>query len=158
MSVITVLNESGDYARIAEIASEALELKGEISVELETVSMEEIRALNLSQRGVDRPTDVLSFPSLQLSAGEYKPFTAENFPFDFDPDTKCVCLGSIVICDEIASRQAVEYGHSVERERGYLFLHGLLHLLGYDHIEDADRGKMREAEERILSLAGLERE
>ena len=156
--MITVLGKEGDYAHVAKIAYETLGLEGEICVELEIVSSGEIHALNLSERGVDRPTDVLSFPTLTLNAGEYAPFTAENFPFDFDPDSKCVCLGSIVICDEIASRQAEEYGHTVERERGYLFLHGLLHLLGYDHIEDADREKMREAEEKVLTLAGLKRE
>ena len=157
MSVISVTCEGGDYARIAEFTASFLKLDGKISVELEIVSADEIHALNLSQRGVDRPTDVLSFPSLELSQGDYKPFTAQNFPFDYDPSSGCVCLGSIVICDSIAVAQAEEYGHSAERERGYLFLHGLLHLLGYDHIGDADRAKMRKAEESILSLAGLKR-
>ena len=158
MSVISVACESGEYARIADFAASFLGLEGQIIVELEIVSEEEIHALNLAERGVDKPTDVLSFPSLELNRGEYKPFTAKNFPLDFDPETKCVFLGSIVICDSIATMQAEEYGHSVERERGYLFLHGLLHLLGFDHIDESDRAKMREAEESILSLAGLKRE
>ena len=64
-------------------------------------------------------------------------------------------LGSIALCREIAAEQAEEYGHSTEREETYLFTHGLLHILGFDHIEEADRIKMREAEESILSAIGV---
>ena len=65
--------------------------------------------------------------------------------------------GSIVICEQAVENQAKEYGHGKDREYAYLFLHGLLHLLGYDHIEEKDREKMREAEERILQRVGLTR-
>lgn len=63
-------------------------------------------------------------------------------------------LGSIVICRDVAARQAEEYGHSRDREETYLFVHGLLHLLGYDHMTEEDKSVMREAEERILSAIG----
>lgn len=139
--------------KTARSAFEELDLVGDALVELVIVGEEEIRKVNFERRGIDRTTDVLSFPLLN----EIKPFTEKNYPFDYDPDERAVSLGSILICDAVAARQAEEYGHSVQRERAYLFLHGLLHLLGYDHIEENDKAKMRLAEEKILSSVGLER-
>ena len=150
MSAIAVaLKESGDYGKIADAASEYFSLKGNAEAELVFASPEEIRELNRETRNTDVETDVLSFPALSLEAG--------NYPFEFEPESGRVELGSIVVCPQIAERQAAEYGHGVEREKGYLFLHGLLHLLGFDHIEEADKKKMRKAEEEILIKVGLER-
>lgn len=158
MSVITVTGEQcSQYMIIADAASEYLRLRGEAEVELITLSPSEIRELNAQMRGVDKETDVLSFPSLELNAGSYEEFCENNYPFDVNPDDKKVVLGSIAICNEVAALQAAEYGHSTEREKGYLFLHGLLHLLGYDHMTDGDKRVMREAEERILNGIGLSR-
>ena len=95
---------------------------------------------------------MLSYPALT----EIMPLTADNYPFDGDGEGR-VFLGSVVICRAVAERQAAEYGHSAEREETYLFTHGLLHLLGYDHIEEEDRRVMREAEERVLSAIGITR-
>lgn len=146
------------FRAIANTASEYLGLKGQAEVELVFCSKEEIRSVNYKMRGVNSVTDVLSFPYLSFAAGEYKAFTAENFPHDVNPDTGRVSLGSIMICLDVAKAQAEEYGHGLEREEGYLFLHGLLHLLGFDHMTDLDKSEMRKAEEGILCVMGLKRE
>ena len=112
-----------------------------------------IHEINLEQRGVDRPTDVLSFPMFDLQPGE-KP-TEE----DADPDTELVPLGDMVISLERAREQAEEYGHSVRREVAYLAVHSVLHLLGYDHMDDGPmKAQMREREEAILGTLGITRE
>ena len=153
--MINVLSELGDelLSQVAAAAYDTLGLSGEANVELIFLDEEEMRSLNRETRGIDKCTDVLSYPSLM----EIKPFTEDNYPLDYDRDNKAVFLGSIVICESVAAKQAEEYGHSVTRERAYLFLHGLLHLLGYDHIEDADKEVMRAKEEQVLSKMGVNR-
>lgn len=142
-----------DYEDIARCAFEKLSLVGDAFAELVFMDEDEIHKLNLITRGVDRATDVLSYPNLN----EILPFTQENYPFDYDKSIGKVSLGSIVICTSVAERQAEEYGHSTQREMSYLFLHGLLHLLGYDHIEEGDKKIMRSKEEEILSALGVNR-
>jgi len=110
------------------------------------VSNEEIRAVNKQRRGVDKVTDVLSFP--MWGAGE-KPVP--------DPDTGRVFLGDILIAMGRATQQASTYGHSGERELGYLAAHGALHLLGYDHENEWDKARMRRKEESVMAQIGLER-
>ncbi|MCI8612167.1 MAG: rRNA maturation RNase YbeY [Clostridia bacterium] len=139
--------------KTANAAFSVLGLEGRAAVELICTDEEEIRKVNKSERGVDSATDVLSFPMLDA----IKPFTKENYPFDYDTETDSVFIGSILICESVARRQAQEYGHGFEREYAYLFLHGLLHLLGYDHIADEDKKAMREREEQILSLVEITR-
>ena len=107
------------------------------------VDDEYIKNLNAQYRGLDRATDVLSFA---LDEG------AEPDIID-GPEEKL--LGDIVISLDTACRQAEEYNHSVEREISYLTVHGLLHLLGYDHQEPEDKQRMREQEEYILGLLGI---
>ena len=141
------------FSALAESAFINLGLKGDAVVETDFVTAEEIHALNRETRGVDRETDVLSYPALD----GIKPFTKENYPYDYNAETGEVELGSIVICGEVASRQAEEYGHGELRENCFLFVHGLLHLLGYDHIEEKDRVLMREKEELILSTQNIVR-
>lgn len=149
--MITLTGDITDnFARAADAAFAALSLAGEAEVEVNFVTEEEIRELNARTRDTDRVTDVLSYPMLD----EIRPFTREDYPFDVDPENGRVPLGSIVICREVAARQAEEYGHSRDREETYLFVHGLLHLLGYDHMTEEDKSVMREAEERILSAIG----
>ena len=112
-------------------------------ISLSVVSEEEIHELNREFREIDRVTDVLSFPqysSLEEIAGE-----------------KVILLGDVVICDDVARRQAGEYGHSYEREFVYLFVHSILHLLGYDHMNPEEKKEMRSREEEIMSYIGLER-
>lgn len=121
------------------------------SCELAFLSEEEMRALNLRARGVDAATDVLSFPALSLDAH----LPVSNPPEGCEFDGRKVILGEIAICVEIMKRQAAEYGHGEERECAFLALHGLLHLLGFDHEREEDRAKMRAAEEGILNKAGI---
>ena len=115
-----------------------------------------IHAINLAARKIDRPTDVLSFPMFELEAG--------NPPADWqgmlDPETGLCPLGDMVISLERARAQAKEYGHSVRREVGYLTIHSMLHLLGYDHLDEGPMKKqMREREEAIASsIEGMSRD
>ena len=128
-------------------------LSGEAEVEVIALNEEEIKRLNADSRGIDAVTDVLSFPLHEQIA----PFTAQNYPFDFDADAQAVTLGSIAVCLTRAAEQAEEYGHSLNREVTYLFVHGLLHLLGYDHLEEGGRRQMRAREEQIMRQIGVER-
>lgn len=112
-----------------------------------------IHQTNLEMRGVDSPTDVLSFPMFELKPGE-KPS-----PDWADPDTDKVFLGDMMISLERANAQAAEYGHSPEREVCYLAVHSVLHLLGYDHLDEGpQKRQMREREETILETLGITRD
>ena len=114
---------------------------------------EGIHQVNLEMREVDSPTDVLSFPMFDLTPGE-KP-TEE----DADPGTGLVPLGDMCISVERAAAQAEEFGHSVEREICYLAVHSVLHLLGYDHMDEGPmKAQMRAREEDILGALGITRE
>ena len=111
-----------------------------------------IHAVNLEMRGVDRPTDVLSFPMFDLAPGEHP---TED---DADPDTALVALGDMCISVERARAQGEEYGHGFEREISYLCVHSVLHLLGYDHMDEGEmKQQMRAHEEAIMARLGLER-
>ena len=113
-------------------------------VEVMTVSKDEIREINLSSRNIDKVTDVLSFPMFD---------SASDACVD---ETGSVFLGSMVICKERAIEQAEEYGHSVEREVGFLAVHSTLHLLGYDHeLGQEQETEMFEKQEQILESIGL---
>ena len=115
---------------------------------------EGIHQINLEQREVDRPTDVLSFPMFYFRPG--KP--PKGDALDVDPETGLLPLGDMVISYERAQAQAEEYGHSVQRELGYLAVHSVLHLLGYDHMDEGEeKRQMREREEAIMSVLKLER-
>lgn len=125
----------------ATLVSEEFDRPAEVSVTI--VDNEAIHAINLEHRGIDRPTDVLSFPM---------------FDEDFDDGEDCV-LGDIVISLEKAKEQAESYGHSIEREVAFLTVHSVLHLLGYDHEEGkAEESEMFEKQEAVLAKMGLTRE
>ena len=112
-----------------------------------------IHAINLEMREVDRPTDVLSFPMFEFVPGE--PPGAEDEDL-FDPATGLVPLGDMVISMERVQAQAKEYGHSNRRELAYLTVHSVLHLLGYDHLDEGPmKARMRRREEAIMRELGL---
>lgn len=115
-----------------------------VEISVTFVSTEEIHELNNVYRGKDCVTDVLSFPQYE-STDEMR--RVEGI----------LCLGDVVICPEQALLQADEFGHSGERELVYLFVHSVFHLLGYDHLEEADKNEMRAREEKIMSQIGLTR-
>lgn len=127
-----------------------------IEVEVMFVEDEEIREINRENRNVDKVTDVLSFPSLDIEFGEI--IDKDKFKAEIDYETGNIMLGSIVICLDQAKRQAEEYNHSLKREVAYLTVHGILHLLGYDHMEEDEKAVMREREEAILNTLGYTRD
>ena len=115
---------------------------------------EGIQQINLEQRGIDRPTDVLSFPMFN-----YRPGQPPADGADADPATGLTPLGDMVISLERARAQAEEYGHPVERELCYLAVHSVLHLLGYDHMDEGEeKAQMRAREEAILGKLGMTRD
>ena len=125
-----------------------------LAVELVFVDEMEIRRLNRETRDMDKVTDVLSYPTMDEIKGQAL-FSVEH-PFEMDEEGNLL-IGSIVVCCQRAKEQAEEYGHSYERELHYLIVHGIMHCLGYDHIEEADRAEMREKEEYILGKLGITR-
>ena len=108
-----------------------------------------IRAINQASRGIDKPTDVLSFPMFQLEAGN-PPTEWDEY---MDPETDMCPLGDMAISFERAVAQAKEFGHSTRREVGYLTIHSMLHLLGYDHLDEGEqKAQMRGREEAIAAM------
>lgn len=133
---------------------ECVESDTPLAVELIAVDEAEIRQLNAQTRGVDKVTDVLSYPALEDVKG--KAIVGAEHPFETDEEGN-ILLGSIVVCIKRAKEQAEEYGHSFERELHYLIVHGVMHCLGYDHIVDEDKREMRIAEEKVLEKLGVTR-
>ena len=134
----------------AALAAEGVEVPCEVDVLFTDDAG--IQAINLDQRGVDAPTDVLSFPMLVLSPGD-KPSQT-----DADPGSGLVPLGDMVLNLDRVKSQAQEYGHSEHRELAYLAVHSVLHLLGYDHLDEGPmKAQMREREEAIMEKLGLKR-
>ena len=126
----------------------------ELAIEFTAVSEEEIRELNATTRGVDKVTDVLSFPTLDGIKG--RKILKKDFPYDIDEEGRLL-IGSVAICEARAKEQAEEYGHSYERELHYLLVHGVMHCLGFDHIEELDKAEMRIQEEKVLGALGITR-
>lgn len=119
---------------------------GSAGVDVSLVDNDRIHCINLEQRGVDAPTDVLSFP------------LGENGVYDENPETGEKQLGNIVLSLEQALKQSKLYGHSFNREVGYLVVHSMLHLLGYDHVQGGlEAVHMREKEETVMKQIGLPR-
>ena len=119
---------------------------------------ESIRRFNREHRGIDRATDVLSFPTVNYSPGLRARGSEKRLRREWDPELRSCMLGDILISREHVESQAAQYGHSPLRELCYLFAHGLFHLLGYDHLEAKDKKEMRTMEEKALNMAGIPRE
>ncbi len=132
------------------LAAEGLTAPCEVDVLL--TDDDGIHEINRELRQVDRPTDVLSFPEFELPPGQLPG------PEDADPGTGLIPLGDMVLSMERVAAQAREYGHSKRRELSYLVTHSVLHLLGYDHLDEGPmKAQMRAREEAIMALLGLER-
>lgn len=142
-----VIKEALDYA---ECPYEA-----ELNVIL--TDNESIHQINLETREIDRPTDVLSFPTLEYDEpGDFSIISEDSY--DFNPDTGELMLGDIVISVEKVEEQANAYGHSMERELGFLVAHSMLHLFGYDHMEDDERIVMEKKQEEVLQRCNILRD
>ena len=128
----------------------------DVKYNLYVVSKAFIHDLNLSTRGVDRATDVLSYPTTDILAGEVLDLT--KYKYDIDPMDNTLLVGEIFICNEVAKAQAKKYNHSYRREFCFLFLHGVLHCLGYDHIEESDRLIMEQVQDMILNKCKITRD
>ncbi|MBQ6934550.1 MAG: rRNA maturation RNase YbeY [Clostridia bacterium] len=116
-------------------------------VDVTMVSGEEIQTINRENRNVDKVTDVLSFPMLDMYEGVYH----GDLKDEIEPNTGDIMLGDIIICYDKILEQAEEFGHSKEREMAYLATHSILHLLGFDHVDEGEmKAKMRAAEEEII--------
>lgn len=132
------------------LAAEGLTAPCEVDVLL--TDDDGIHEINRELRQVDRPTDVLSFPEFELTPGQLPG------PEDADPGTGLIPLGDMALSMERVAAQAREYGHSKRRELSYLVTHSVLHLLGYDHLDEGPmKAQMRAREEAIMALLGLER-
>ena len=132
------------------LSAEGVTLPCEVDVLL--TNDDGIHQINRDMRQVDRPTDVLSFPEFELTPGQLPG------PEDADPGTGLIPLGDMVLSMERVAAQAREYGHSKRRELSYLVTHSVLHLLGYDHLDEGPmKAQMRAREEAIMALLGLER-
>lgn len=137
---------------LASLKAEGVNVPCEINVLV--TDDEAIRVINNEGRGIDKATDVLSFPMFELTPGQLP----ESWDAYIDPGTGLVPLGDMAISYERAKEQAKQFGHSSRREVGYLTIHSVLHLLGYDHVDEAEMKKqMRAREEAILADVELPR-
>ncbi len=127
-----------------------------VQVDISFVDANKIKQLNRDCRGIDKETDVLSFPNLNLTP--MQTINIKDYKDDINPETKMLMLGDIIICEDVAKKNANEYNHSFEREVCYLVVHGFLHLLGFDHMEEEDKKIMRALEEAILKKHKITRD
>ena len=135
--------------KVIEAAIDYEDCPYETEVNLLLTMNEEIHQMNMEFREIDRPTDVLSFPMVDYDEPGQFDFLEEAFEY-FHPESGELMLGDIVISKEKVVEQAAEYGHSIEREYAFLIAHSMLHLFGYDHMEDEERAVMESKQKEIL--------
>ena len=150
--LINIINE------VCEQSLKAEEMNVPYQISLLFVDNEEIREINRETRGIDKATDVLSFPMLDYPKDKvfkevYKDTKFNEIYLDGDE----LVLGDMVLSLERAKEQSIEYNHSFNREVCYLVVHSILHLLGYDHMEDEEKKRMRKREEEILGSLNITR-
>ncbi|MBL1228499.1 rRNA maturation RNase YbeY [Enterococcus sp. BWB1-3] len=141
-----------EVENLLQFAADFLEISEDTELSVTFMDNEEIRVINRDYRGKDTATDVISFALEEEGAGE--------MPIIFDEEESALFprnLGDLMISIERAEEQAADYGHSFERELGFLAVHGFLHLNGYDHMNEADEKEMFDLQKEILNAYGLER-
>ena len=149
---INIINEVCDYT----LKEEGVTIQYQIS--LLFVDNKEIREINRDNRGIDNATDVLSFPMLEYPKNKvFKDVYKDNKFSEVYLDGDELVLGDMVLSLERAKEQSIEYNHSFNREVCYLVVHSILHLLGYDHMEDEEKKVMRKREEEILGKLNITR-
>lgn len=141
---------------VEDVCNAVMELEEcnfDAEISLTLVDNEEIRQINAEQRDIDRATDVLSFPMLEFDEN------GDCLDAEYETDGDLIILGDIVISMERAAEQAQEYGHSLKREVAFLTAHSMLHLLGYDHVDDIEGERvMREKQNAVLKGLGITRD
>ena len=147
-------------AFLSRVADTCMEIEGVPGAcfAVRVVDDDAIRSLNREMRGIDRSTDVLSFPTVRYPAGTTARDNPKRLRREYDPALGAVNLGDCVLNLSRAQTQAAEFGHSVERELGYLTAHSAFHLMGYDHLNDGDKHVMRDMEKRAMRELRLWRE
>ena len=145
------------FTKVVKASADYVKIPYEISVNILLVNDESIHEINLSERNIDKPTDVLSFPALEFETpGEFSGISDKDV-WLFEPETNDLLLGDIVISLDTANRQAEEYGHSITRELAFLCAHSMLHLCGYDHMEDEEREEMERMQREIMDILKIHR-
>jgi len=150
--------DASSLALVADCCAVAEGISLPCAVHLLLTDDAHIQAVNREQRGIDRSTDVLSFPTVRYRPGHTARTSAKQIAQEMDPEIGACFVGDILISLEHAKAQAQEYGHSVRRELCYLLAHGIFHLCGYDHMAADDQKEMRTMEEKALQLAGVARD
>ena len=148
------IKEDNKYEKIiGEVLEKCFEIENlpydKLMVSIILTDPDNIQELNKKYRKIDKPTDVLSFPMFEKEEIDKIKNETELEYTDI--------LGDMVISIDQVEKQAVEYGHSFERELSYMVVHSFYHLLGYDHIDEEDKKKMREKEENVLNIMGITR-
>lgn len=141
--------------QVVEFCLDYADFPYEAEINLTLTNNEGIWEINKEFRQIDRPTDVLSFPMLEYeTAGDFS-FLDDEYSDDFNPDTGEALLGDIIISIEKVYEQAENYGHSVEREFAFLITHSMLHLFGYDHMEESEAKVMEQKQKEILEQMNI---
>lgn len=144
--------------KVVERALETEDCPYEVELNVILTDNKEIQAINKEYRQIDAPTDVLSFPMVDYEVPADFSHLEEEADNYFNPETGELLLGDIIISVEKVMGQAAEYGHSIERELGFLVAHSMLHLFGYDHMEEEERAVMEEKQRAILDSLQITRE
>ena len=152
-----------DFEEVAREVAEAVlkeeECEYDVEISLTITDDEGIRVINRDYRDMDKPTDVLSFPTINYEqAGDFSVIESEQKNDILNPDTGNISFGDIVINEARVRSQAKDYGHSEKREFAFLIAHSMLHLCGYDHMEEIEAGIMENKQESVLQSLGITRE
>lgn len=146
------------YKKVESVIERCLdeeEVPYEVEVSLTMVDISRIHEINNEYRGIDRPTDVLSFPQIEAKEIGHIDWDQIDYSSCVNYDTEEVMLGDIILCDEKAKEQAAHFGHSLEREVCFLVAHSMFHLLGYDHMTPEDEKKMVNKQESVLQYLSI---
>ena len=145
--------------KVIEAACDYEECPYEAEIDVLLTDNSGIHGINLETRGIDAPTDVLSFPNAEYrSPSDFSQFEDDSALDCFNPDTGELMLGEIVLNTDRIESQASSFGHSEKREMAFLTAHSMLHLFGYDHEEDDERAEMERKQEEILMSLGITRD
>ena len=142
--------------KVLNFIAQELFLPKNIKINLNFVDNDRIQELNKNTRGIDKVTDVLTYPYVNLKPNEK--LNISDYKFDIDPTDNTLTIGDIYICVPRAREQAKEYNHSLNREICFLFCHGVLHILGYDHIEERDRVIMEKMQDKVMDALKITRD